>query len=252
MRQSKGLADVVRLIEADGREVHCLDLAGAGVEESSTGPVLDDTARRQYERRIRELQEEIDEAEMNNDLGRAYKSQVELDALIDHLTAALGVGNKTRSAGGTTERARSAVTHRIRATIRQMEKVNPNLGPTPAPRHQHRHVLQLPPRAPDHLADAAGDQWVISPRRRITLSTRPYSWRLLGGEPAVALGVGLDLLERLPGVLGDQLGHAPLGVGELLGLDGDVGGLAAQAGERLVHHDPGVRAACSACRRRRR
>ncbi len=128
VRHSKGLADVVRLIEADGREVHCLDLAGAGVEESSTGPVLDDTARRQYERRILELQEEIDEAEVNNDLARAYKSQVELDALIDHLTAALGVGNKTRSAGGTTERARSAVTHRIRATIRQLEKVNPNLG----------------------------------------------------------------------------------------------------------------------------
>ena len=61
-------------------------------------------------------------------MGRAYKSQVELDAIIDHLTAALGVGNKTRSAGGTTERARSAVTHRIRATIRQVEKVNPNLG----------------------------------------------------------------------------------------------------------------------------
>ena len=128
MRHSKGLADVVRLIEAGGREIHCLDLAGAGVEEASTGQVLDDTARRQYERRIRDLQGEIDDAEMNNDMGRAYKSQVELDALIDHLSAALGVGNKTRSAGGTTERARSAVTHRIRATIRQVEKVNPNLG----------------------------------------------------------------------------------------------------------------------------
>ncbi len=128
MRQSKGLDDLVRLIEADGREVHCLDLAGAGVEESSTGPVLDDTARRQYEQRILELQEELDEAELNHDLARTYKSQVELDALIDHLTAALGVGNKTRSAGGTTERARSAVTHRIRAAIRQLEKVNPSLG----------------------------------------------------------------------------------------------------------------------------
>ncbi len=128
MRRSKGLDDVVRLIEADGREVHCLDLAGAGVEESSTGPVLDDTARRQYERRIRELQEEIEEAEHDHDLARAYKSQVELDALIDHLTAALGMGNKTRSAGGTVERARSAVTHRIRAAIRQLEKLHPNLG----------------------------------------------------------------------------------------------------------------------------
>lgn len=128
VRQSKGLDDIVRLIEADGREIHCLDVAGASVEEASTGPVLDDDARRHYERRIRELQEEIDEADHDHDLARTYKGQVELDALIDQLTAALGVGHKTRSAGGTVERARSAVTHRIRAAIRQLEKVNPHLG----------------------------------------------------------------------------------------------------------------------------
>jgi predicted ATPase len=128
VRHSKGLHDVVRLIEAGGREIHCLDLAGAGVDESSTGPLLDETARRQYEQRIRELQDDVEEAEHHNDLARAYKRQVELDALIDHLTAAVGMGNKTRSAGGTVERARSAVTHRIRAAIRQLEKAHPNLG----------------------------------------------------------------------------------------------------------------------------
>jgi hypothetical protein len=60
--------------------------------------------------------------------GVEYKSQVELDTLIDHLTAALGVGDKTRSAGGTAERARSAVTHRVRTTIGKLEKVDPGLG----------------------------------------------------------------------------------------------------------------------------
>lgn len=128
MRHSKGLDDVIRLIEAGGREVHCLDLARASVQESSTGPVLDDAARRQYERRIRELQEEIEEAEHDNDLARLYKRQVELDTLIDHLSAAMGVGGTSRSVGGTVERARSAVTHRIRAAIRQVEKLNPHLG----------------------------------------------------------------------------------------------------------------------------
>jgi predicted ATPase len=128
VRHSKGVDDLVHLIEAGGREVHCLDLAGAGVEESSTGPVLDNTARRQYERRIRELQEDIDEAEHNHDLARAYASQIELDTLIDHLTAALGTGHKSRTGGGTAERARSAVTHRIRAAIRQLDKLHPSLG----------------------------------------------------------------------------------------------------------------------------
>ncbi len=63
---------------------------------------------------------------------------------------------------------------------------------------------------------------------------------LFGGEPAVALAVGLDLLQRLTRVVRDELGHAPLGVRQLLGLDGDVGGLATQAGKRLVHHHASV------------
>jgi hypothetical protein len=128
LRRSKGLDDLIRLIEADGREIHCLDVAGAAVEESSTGPMLDDAARRDYEQRIRDLQHDIDEAEQHHDLARAYASQVEMDTLVDHLTAALGLGAKTRSVGGTTERARSAVTHRIRSAVRRVEKLNPNLG----------------------------------------------------------------------------------------------------------------------------
>ena len=87
---SKGVTDLVQLIDADGREIHCLDLVGAGVEQSSTGEVIDAEARRQYEQRIRDLQADIDEAEHDNDYGRAYRYQVELDTLIEHLTAALG------------------------------------------------------------------------------------------------------------------------------------------------------------------
>ena len=68
----------------------------------------------------------------------------------------------------------------------------------------------------------------------------PVGLGLLGGEPAVALGVLLDLLDGLAGVLGDALGHAPLDVLHPLGLDGDVGGLALDAAERLVHEDLGV------------
>src|SRR5699024_10522485 len=57
-------------------------------------------------------------------------------------------------------------------------------------------------------------------------------------EPAVAVGVGLDLLHALPGVLGDELGHLLLDVQHLLGLDLDVGGGAADPAGGLVHHHP--------------
>ena len=128
LRTTKGVDDLLRLIEADGREIHCLDLVGVAVEESSTGEVIDAEARRNYEQRIRDLQAEIDEAEAHSDFARAYRHQAELDTLIDHLTAALGHGNRTRRAAGSAERARSAVTHRLRTTIRQLGRSHSLLG----------------------------------------------------------------------------------------------------------------------------
>jgi predicted ATPase len=127
-RATKGILDIVGLVTAAGREVHCVDLAGIAVEQASTGEVIDATARREYEQRIRDLQADVDEAEAHSDYARAYRCQVELDALIEHLTAALGYGNRTRRGADVAERARSAVTHRIRGAIRQIASVHPALG----------------------------------------------------------------------------------------------------------------------------
>jgi predicted ATPase len=128
VRASKGVNDIVRLVAAGGTELHCLDLVGATVEQGSTGELIDATARRQYEDRIRELQAEIDQAEHDNDYTRSYRYQVELDELIEHLTAAVGRGGRRRRAADSAERARSSVTHRIRACIRQLERLHPPLG----------------------------------------------------------------------------------------------------------------------------
>lgn len=128
VKASKGIADICRLLSTPGREVHCLELMGAGVEQSSTGEVLDQAARRDYEQRIRDLQAEIDAADADNDYARADRARVELDVLVDHLTAALGLGGRSRRSGGTAERARSAVTQRIRSTIRRLGTAHPELG----------------------------------------------------------------------------------------------------------------------------
>ena len=127
-RTSKGVADLARLLTAPGREVHCLELMGGSVEQASTGEVLDQTARRQYEERIRELQRDIDDAEADNDYARADRARVELDTLVDHLTTALGLGSRTRRSGSSAERARSAVTQRLRSTIRRLGTAHPDLG----------------------------------------------------------------------------------------------------------------------------
>lgn len=128
VRHSKGVGDIVRLIAAGGVEVHCVDLAGVTVEHTSTGDVIDARARASYEDRIRDLQAELDEADDHHDYARSYRAQVELDAIVEQLAAALGRGGRSRQGADAGERARSAVTHRIRGAIRQIAKVHPQLA----------------------------------------------------------------------------------------------------------------------------
>lgn len=128
VKPSKGMTDLAQLLSRPGTDVSCLDLAGAAVEDSTTGEVIDTTARRAYEDRIRELQADVEEAEAHGDSGRAERAHTELDALVDHLTASLGLAGRSRRHVDTTERARSAVTQRIRATIKRIDAAHPQLG----------------------------------------------------------------------------------------------------------------------------
>lgn len=120
--------DLAELLSRPGADVSCLDLAGAAVDEHDSGEVIDAEARRQYESRIRELQSDIDEAESHSDHIRAERAQAEFDAIVEHLTTSLGLSGRSRRHVGTTERARSAVTRRIRATIKRVEAAHPRLG----------------------------------------------------------------------------------------------------------------------------
>ena len=126
LKHSKGVADLAELLANPGREIHCLDLMGSGVSQSDLGPTMDSTARHAYEQRVRDLQEEIDEADDNDDVGRADRARQELDAIVDQLVSAFGLGGRDRKAGSDTERARSAVTQRIRGVIRKLETAHPD------------------------------------------------------------------------------------------------------------------------------
>jgi tetratricopeptide (TPR) repeat protein len=124
----KGFHDLARLLSDPGREIHCTELMGnvsAGVTDDT---VIDSKARRSYEQRIRDLKEEIEEAESRNDLARAQRFREELEQLTEHLARALGLGNRLRKTGGPAERARAAVTSRIRSAIRKIEAAHAELG----------------------------------------------------------------------------------------------------------------------------
>jgi hypothetical protein len=116
------------LLAQPDREVHSIELMGGTDVGGAPGPVVDAAARRQYEQRIRSLQEDVDEARQANDPVRAERAEAELDALVDQLSQAFGLGGRDRSAGAAAERARSAVTWRIRAAIRAIKALDPDAG----------------------------------------------------------------------------------------------------------------------------
>lgn len=130
VHDTKGMAVLARLLADPGREFHILDLAApAGchgpVRAGDTGEVIDAQARRAYQRRLVELEGEIDDAELAGDTGRTARARSERDALIAQLTAAYGLGGKTRRGNDPVERARSTVSKQIRSAIARIGKVHP-------------------------------------------------------------------------------------------------------------------------------
>jgi hypothetical protein len=140
LKDMKGLRYLVYLLEHPGQELHVLDLLGqttsAAFEEPEVRgalraaglPLLDATAKASYRRRLAELREDLAEAERHHDAGRAEQAREEIEALTEQLAAAVGLGGRDRSTGSAAERARTTVTHRLRAVIRRIAQHHPGLG----------------------------------------------------------------------------------------------------------------------------
>jgi TolB-like protein/tetratricopeptide (TPR) repeat protein len=124
----KGFHDLAQLIARPQEPIHCLDLAGRSSESSGDDVMLDARARRELTARVKALQAEIDEAEDFHDTGRAERAREELDRIVSTLSQALGLAGKPRRLGGAVERARTAVTWRIRSAIRKAIAVHSSLG----------------------------------------------------------------------------------------------------------------------------
>lgn len=128
LTHQKGFNDLARLLQQPGLEMHCLELANRPAEPAEGATVLDDRARREIQARVRDLQREIDDADAANDLARAGQAREELDQIVELLSGALGLSGRSRALGSAAERARSAVTWRIRNAIRKIAKAHPRLG----------------------------------------------------------------------------------------------------------------------------
>jgi hypothetical protein len=128
IRHLKGLEDLATLFTRPDHEIHCLELIGGTDASGDAVAAMDEQARRAYRARIRELQEEIDAARDANDPIPAERAEAELEALVKELSASFGLSGRPRASGSAVERARSAVTWRIRAAVKRLGDVHPELG----------------------------------------------------------------------------------------------------------------------------
>ncbi|MFC0440017.1 BREX system ATP-binding domain-containing protein [Kutzneria buriramensis] len=140
--RSRGLAHLAELIRNPGQDIAAEQLVGLLAGPGGTVPdldvhagstsdvVLDATARAAYRRRLRDLDEEIDEAASWHDPERKAGLEVERDFLVRELAAAVGLGGRPRRLGSDAERARVNVTRAIRTAIRRIADQAPELGAT--------------------------------------------------------------------------------------------------------------------------
>ena len=96
--------------------------------ESGFGDLVDKRALKAYRQRLRDLEQELAEAEEWSDIGRLDAVRKERDALLDELARATGLGGRARTAGSSQERARVAVQKAISAATDRIATVDEPLA----------------------------------------------------------------------------------------------------------------------------
>jgi eukaryotic-like serine/threonine-protein kinase len=148
-RDVSGLRYIAHLLQHPHQEFHVTDLVHCEAEaEASTstkdmefirqsgtsaglgdaGEALDGQARAAYKQRVRDLQEELEEAKEFNDIGRVEKLEDEIEFLTQELAGAVGLGGRNRKAASASERARVNVTRAIKAVIKKTGEQSESLG----------------------------------------------------------------------------------------------------------------------------
>ncbi|HZQ86634.1 MAG TPA: AAA family ATPase [Acidimicrobiales bacterium] len=127
LKDAKGLRDLAVLLASPGVDVHATELLGSA-DRGGADAVLDDTARDAYRRRLSELEADVAEAEADHDDERAARAKAERDTVVDELSAAFGLGGRARTLGDPAERARKAVTARVRDAVTKITDQHPSLG----------------------------------------------------------------------------------------------------------------------------
>lgn len=130
-KPSRGFEMLAMLVARPNADVHVLELSGdsgGAPGRRGSGPALDEKARSQYEVRIEELREELEEAEEFGDSGRADAARAEMEFIGRELARAFGIGGRARPVGDSAERARVNVRRRLKDAIDRVARQHHDAG----------------------------------------------------------------------------------------------------------------------------
>ena len=152
VKDTLGLRYLASLLGSPHRQIHVLELValGEGPAEHATaegrnpatlaeaglyvsrlgdaGETLDAQAKATYKQRLKELQEEREEAQAGNDPEHVASVQQEIDFLTEEIVRGIGLGGRDRRAASAAERARVNVTRAIKATLQRLSTHHPVLS----------------------------------------------------------------------------------------------------------------------------
>ena len=152
LKDIKGLGYIQRLLQHPGEEFHALDLLGSPgtsaapeIERADNasllgdatvsigglgdaGEMLDAKAKQEYQRRLVELREELEDLHERGDEKRGARVESEIDFLHREIARAVGLGGRDRRVGSAAERARLNVTRAIKSALQKISERHGQLG----------------------------------------------------------------------------------------------------------------------------
>jgi tetratricopeptide (TPR) repeat protein len=124
-----GMVYLAELVAHPAQAISAWTLAGGGGNPGELRQeIIDRQARDAYALRARELAGDLAEAEADNDLGRADRLRIELDAVVEQIEAATGLGGRPRAFTTEHERARTSVRKAIKRAIEEIRGADPVVG----------------------------------------------------------------------------------------------------------------------------
>lgn len=132
LKDSMGLRDLAQLIANPDKEIHARFLASGENKDKQADTqeteILDSQALKAYRQRLVELAEAQQQASQCKNETRYAELENERDAIQNELTKALSLSGRQRTFTSDDEKARKAISARIRSSIKRIESVHSELA----------------------------------------------------------------------------------------------------------------------------